>query len=286
MKSSKTWLKAGLSVAALSVLAACATKSHVTREGTTDNPIFPDPSSVTFTNERGTFPTSLQLAAVKSGVTEDQLYTLLGRPHFDEGMFFVREWDYLFHFHTPGQGTDNITTCQFKVVFDKDKLGRSFFWRAVDPVDAVCPPAAPVAPALPLAPQSKTHRLTLGADALFYFDKSSQSDMLPEGFAKLDKFAADIKRFSKVDSIRIIGYTDRKGGHDYNIALSQRRAETVRRYLVSRGVPAGIMSAQGLGKANPVQECSTKLPRTQEIACLQPNRRVEIEVDGIGELTN
>ncbi|MDO5058665.1 MAG: OmpA family protein [Neisseria sp.] len=109
--------------------------------------------------------------------------------------------------------------------------------------------------------------------------------MLPAGFAKLDKFAADIKRFDRVDSIRIIGYTDRKGSDAYNLGLSQRRAETVRRYLVSRGVPAGIMSAQGLGEANPVQECSTKLPREQEIACLQPNRRVEIEVDGIGELT-
>lgn len=278
MKSTKAWLKAGLSVAMLSALAACATKSQVTREGTTEEPIFPDPSSVTFTNEKGTFPTAQALAAVKNGVTEDQLYDLLGRPHFDEGMFFVREWDYLFHFHTPGQGTDNITTCQFKVIFDKDKLGRSFFWRAVDPVDAVCPPA-------PKAPAVRTQRLTLGADALFYFDKSAEKDMLPAGFAKLDKFAADIKRFDRVDSIRIIGYTDRKGSDAYNLGLSQRRAETVRRYLVSRGVPAGIMSAQGLGEANPVQECSTKLPREQEIACLQPNRRVEIEVDGIGELT-
>ncbi|WP_274572001.1 OmpA family protein [Neisseria leonii] len=124
----------------------------------------------------------------------------------------------------------------------------------------------------------------MGADALFAFDKSGSSDMLPEGYAKLDRFAEDVKRFERINAIRIIGHTDRKGSDAYNDALSMRRAETVRRYLVSRGVPVGIMSAQGLGKRYPVKECAATLPREQEIACLQPNRRVEIEVDGIGQL--
>lgn len=259
-----------------SFLVACSTKSNVRADGTTDKPVFPEPYSVTFNNSRGTFPTVDELVNIKAGMTKDQLYKLIGRPHYDEGMFNVREWDYLFHFHTPGQGTNDVTTCQFKVIYDKDKYARSFFWRAVDPVDAVCPPKVPA--------KGPTHILNLGADALFAFDKSGRNDILPEGYVKLDRLAEDIKRFEKVSAIRIVGHTDYKGSEAYNDALSKQRAETVRQYLVSRGVPAGVMSVQGMGERFPVQDCSVDLSPKEEVKCLQPNRRVSIEVDGVGQL--
>lgn len=269
-------MKLGLSLLAAALLAGCATKSKVKPDGTTDEPVFPEPYSVTFNNDRGTFPTADELANVKAGMTKDELYKLLGRPHYDEGMFGVREWDYLFHFHTPGQGTNDVTTCQFKVIYDKDKFTRSFFWKAVDPIDAVCPPSA--------AANEQTQRFTIGADALFAFDKSDAGNMNAAGKAKLDEFAAKVKQFDRLKAIRITGHTDRLGSDSYNMALSQRRAETVRQYLISRGVSAGVMSAQGMGKSQPVQECAADLGRNALIACLQPNRRVEIEVDGSGQL--
>ena len=52
----------------------------------------------------------------------------------------MREWDYLFHFNTPGVGTEGVTTCQYKVLFDSQRYARSFHWHAVDPVNAACPP--------------------------------------------------------------------------------------------------------------------------------------------------
>ncbi|MDO5638531.1 MAG: OmpA family protein [Neisseria sp.] len=119
---------------------------------------------------------------------------------------------------------------------------------------------------------------------LFVFDKSGAANMNAAGKAELDEFAAKVKRFDRLKAIRITGHTDRLGSDSYNLALSQRRAETVRQYLISRGVSAGVMSAQGVGKAQPVQECAAGLSRTELISCLQPNRRVEIEVDGSGEL--
>lgn len=259
-------------------LSACATKSDVRSDGTTDEPRFPDPYSVTFNNDRGTFPTADELANVKSGVTKDQLYKLLGRPHYDEGMFGVREWDYLFHFHTPGQGTDNVTTCQFKVIYDKDKFARSFFWRAVDPQEAVCPPFQPKA-----QPKREVQRYTLNADALFAFDKYSLGDIRYEGKEELRAFADKIRMFDDLRGIRITGHTDRLGDEAYNQRLSERRAETVRRYLIQLGVPAGILSARGLGESFPVNECHDS-NRARLIECLQPNRRVEIEVDGSGQL--
>ena len=69
-------------------------------------------------------------------------------------MYGVREWDYLFHFYTPGvgvdpdntSGVDGITTCQYKVIFDKHKFARSFHWNPVFPQGAVCPPPQPEPP--------------------------------------------------------------------------------------------------------------------------------------------
>ena len=122
-------------------LSACATKSDIKQDGTTDHPVFPKVSKVSpsFAHNQGTFPTADELAQIKPGMTKDQFYKLLGRPHFNEGMFSVREWDYLFHFHTPGQGKDGITSCQFKIIYDKDKIARSFHWQAVEPDHGECP---------------------------------------------------------------------------------------------------------------------------------------------------
>lgn len=278
MKQNKIF-KTGACIVLAALLSACATKSDVLPDGTVqgDAPVFPDYTRVSpsFDNRKGTFPTVDELAQVKAGMTKDQFYKLLGRPHFNEGMFNVREWDYVFHFHTPGEGTDNVTTCQFKIVYDKHKYARSFFWKAADPETAVCPP---------VGKNEDMQRYTIGADALFDFDKSGVSDMNAEGRARLDEFAEKVKSFDRLKSIRITGHTDRLGSDLYNDRLSAQRAETVRRYLIGQGVPAGVMSASGAGKSQPVQECSNGLPRNELIECLKPNRRVEIEVSGSGRL--
>ena len=273
----KRIIQSGAVLMLAAVLSACATKSDVKADGTTDNPVFPEARHIspTFAKKMGTFPTADELAQIKAGMTKDQFYKLLGRPHFNEGMFAVREWDYVFHFHTPGQGTNDVTTCQFKIIYDTDKFARSFHWKAVDPVDAVCPPSQPT---------PTTQRVSIEADALFAFDKSGTADMNAAGKAKLDEFANKVKQFDKLNAIRIVGYTDRLGKEDYNQSLSERRAETVRNYLVNRGVPAGVISAEGRGERNPVQQCSDNLSRQALIDCLQPNRRVDIEVDGSGKL--
>lgn len=126
-------------------LTACTTSgTHVKADGTTDELRWPNPTATTFDKDRGTFPNLENLGKIRSGMSKDQLYDLIGRPQFDEG-FRVREWDYLFHFNTPNQGTDGVTTCQYKVLFDSQKYARSFHWRAVDPVNATCPPAQPKA---------------------------------------------------------------------------------------------------------------------------------------------
>lgn len=266
------------------VVSACASSgTYVHVDGTADELVWPNPESTTFNKDRGTFPNVNNLKEIRSGMTKDQLYDLIGRPHFDEG-FRVTEWNYLFHFNTPNKGTDGVTTCQYKILFDKNKFARSFHWKAVDPVDGVCPP--PAAPPAPAPTPTEPLRFTLSADALFVFDRGDEANMLPKGKAELDELATQLRRLPRVERIHIMGHTDYLGSDYYNMMLSQQRAETVRRYLYQRGVPLNVMVASGLGEGYPVKQCQNNGNRTELIQCLQPNRRVEIEVNGVSASSN
>ena len=263
-----------VALAAVVLLAGCAAGTHVTEKGTTEQPVWPKWDSVTFNNTKGTFPDLQSLSQVRTGMTKDQLYYLLGRPQYNDGWRPV-EWNYLFHFHTPGQGTDDVTTCQYKVLFDKDTYARSFYWNPVDPVDGVCPPTAK-------KPEPTVKRYTLGADALFAFDRGGLSDLNPKGKYDLDNLAAQLKQFDQLNSVKITGHTDYLGSDAYNLRLSEQRAQTVRQYFIAQGLPANKIYAVGMGESQAVKQCASTGNRSALIACLQPNRRVEVEVDGSG----
>lgn len=138
--------------------------------------------------------------------------------------------------------------------------------------------AAPMeAPAPAPAPEPVTvQKVNLSADALFAFNKAT---LKPNGKTTLDDFVRDLGA-ANYDSIKVVGHADRIGNHSYNQKLSVKRADSVKDYLVSKGVPADKISASGVGETQPVTkpgECvGRKSPKL--IACLQPDRRVEIEV--------
>ncbi len=147
---------------------------------------------------------------------------------------------------------------------------------AAAPPPVVVAPAPPPPPApAPVAPM----RISLSADALFEFDKST---LKPAGRQELDKLASDLRGI-RYDSIQVIGHTDRIGSHDYNMKLSTRRAQTVGDYLVQSGVPVAKIAAKGVDGAQPVTkpgDCKGNKVTPALIACLQPDRRVDVEVTG------
>lgn len=152
------------------------------------------------------------------------------------------------------------------------------------PVTAA-PPPMPVAPPPPpppvvAPPPPAPRKVSFAADSLFGFDQSS---ITATGRQHLDTFAADL-RGVRYDVIEVTGHTDRIGAHAYNQKLSTRRADVVSNYLVeSGGMPAAKISAKGVNGSDPVTkpgDCFGKVATAKLISCLQPDRRVDIQVNG------
>lgn len=272
---------AGLTLMLLAAtgLAACGNVSHkVFADGSgAEQLVWPAPDSVTPMHKGGSFPSVSDLRLIKSGMSKPQIMQLLGSPHFSEGAWGVREWNYLFNFRVEG----TVTQCQYKILFDERKLARSFNWQPASCaalLDEQKP--APAVTPVSMVVVEKEQVFTLGSDALFGFDKSDVSGIKSGGRMQLAELAKKIEGMpDNTREIHVVGYTDRLGSDDYNQALSQRRADTVMRILQDDGVASERMHAEGRGKANPVKECDER-QRPELIACLAPNRRVEVKVKG------
>lgn len=140
------------------------------------------------------------------------------------------------------------------------------------PAPVVAPIVAAPVVAPPPPPERKTVSLTLGADASF---DTGKADLKPEGRAKLDDVATKLKQPGvQIDSMTITGHTDSVGKPASNQRLSERRAEAVKSYLVSKGIDGSKIRTVGRGQTQPVADNKTPQGRAQ-------NRRVELEVSGV-----
>ena len=127
--------------------------------------------------------------------------------------------------------------------------------------------------AAPEKPKPVAEKVTFAADVLFDFDKSV---IKPEGKTKLDDLSGKIKGIN-LEVVIAIGHADSIGSDAYNQKLSVRRAESVKAYLVSKGIEANRVYTEGKGKKQPVADNKTREGRAK-------NRRVEIEVIGTRRL--
>lgn len=134
--------------------------------------------------------------------------------------------------------------------------------------------AAPVV----AAPEVVSKTFSLNSDVTFAFGKAN---LKPQAQATLDSIYGEMSQV-KSAKVAVAGYTDRIGSDAFNVKLSQERADSVANYFVAKGVAADAISATGYGKANPVTgaTCNQVKGRKALIACLAPDRRVEIAVNG------
>jgi outer membrane protein OmpA-like peptidoglycan-associated protein len=219
--------------------------------------------------ETTVFPQVEALRKVAVGTPKLEVYRLLGHPMYREGIAGVHEWDYVFKF--PSNTSDKFIACQYKVLFDDNMLSRQTFWNP-----AIC--ADLVGPTHPAPPPAESHvaaSTEVSADFLFDFDSALLSADAP---AAIDaKVLEVLNKAERVESLRVIGFADRLGSDAHNQRLSMRRAQAVKQYLVSQGVPAEAIYAEGRGASEQVANCPGR-KSAAVIACLQPNRRVRIDL--------
>lgn len=141
---------------------------------------------------------------------------------------------------------------------------RDGFWTPATASQACGAPVAQAAKPTPVA-----SKVVFNADAFFDFDKAV---LKPEGRKLLDQVATQVQTIN-LETIIAVGYTDSIGSVAYNLKLSQRRANAVKTYLVSKGIDANRIYTEGKGKSNPVASNATAAGRAK-------NRRVEIEIVG------
>jgi OmpA-OmpF porin, OOP family len=143
-------------------------------------------------------------------------------------------------------------------------------------------PAPPPAPMAKEAPKPEAPKkpavVNLASTELFEFNKAV---LTPEARKKIDEeVIAKLGALKDVRYIIVNGHADRLGSAQYNQRLSEKRADAVRAYLVSKGVDAGKVETLGFGKTLPVKACPDQKERKALIACLADNRRVVVEVQG------
>lgn len=150
---------------------------------------------------------------------------------------------------------------------------------AAKPAPKKAAPKPPLQPKKEAPPKLLPQKINFSADALFDFDKSV---LRPAGKAMLDDLTR-LLQGANYEVILAIGHTDRIGSAAYNQKLSVRRAEAVKKYLTEKGIPPNRVYAEGKGKTQPLtkpSDCKDRQSRELLIACLQPDRRVDVEVTG------
>lgn len=144
---------------------------------------------------------------------------------------------------------------------------------------AAGPEPEPIQMAAVTPPKQPTlENVTLNVETLFAFDEAT---LRPEAREKLDQIANRLGNYPVVTDVQVVGYADRIGSEQYNQSLSQRRAQAVADYLNERARAAGgnsNMQVRGEGENNPVVTCENTGSREKLIQCLQPNRRVEVNI--------
>lgn len=172
---------------------------------------------------------------------------------------------------TPVVGSDFPAGC----ICDKALMPKP----VCEPPPVVVPPPAPAAMVPPPPPVPTSQKVTIPADALFQFDKSTLS---ASGKTTLTEFSDKVKTLN-LEAVVAVGHTDRIGSEAYNQKLSERRAQTVKDFLIGQGIAADRVYIEGRGKSQPVTtDCSGKdSPKNKKlIECLAPDRRVVIEAVG------
>ena len=196
---------------------------------------------------------------IQAGQSKAQVQQILGEPAVKTSLNGNEGWEY--HLSLPLADQRSIIVCQFMVVYSNATGSVSdAYWRR---------PQCAIASADTTSSTNPVNKVTFGFD---------QSELNASEIQWLNQVAATVKQQSQPVRLMVVGHADRLGNPDYNQKLSERRAQTVARYLVSQGISSQSIHTSGKGSTEPVVSCTGVTPLAALKDCLEPNRRVAIQM--------
>lgn len=193
----------------------------------------------------------------QSDLTKSDVGGFLGSPNEAGSTLQASNW--LYNINLPL--TENAyLVCQYRVSFAQDRVVKTE-WRRPQCQQRY-------------AELSEPQEYTLSADLLFGFDSAA---IAPQGNVAIRQIASEIRQNFASPSIAVLGYSDRIGAENYNMQLSERRAEAVTTALINSGVDPSWIMYEGRGASAPVAICDGAVGGALK-SCLSPNRRVDISL--------
>lgn len=254
-------------------LIACAT---LLLAGCTASRLPPDSRGVSFPRPEASYrsqgavvlPATVQ--QVQPGLDKDQVRLILGNPHFTEGLFIVKDWNYRFELVVTQA---ERLKCQLQLQFDDADKVTAMHWQSGPCASAAGAPWPDEPVAAPRSESLSLHGL------LFPFARSSLDDLPAADLARLEDFAAGVgAHSSQVQEVTIYGHADRIGPSERKQQRSLARAQAVAEVFVRSGIDPQKISIIARSASEPVTDCPGHVPTPQLLGCLAPDRRVTIAV--------
>ena len=235
--------------------------THASQEDKAGHIVFPDQKR-SYVKQVHRFEQN-QVQRLSKHLDKDQIRQILGVPHFSEGLFNVKQWNYVMDVRQP---LDNrYIRCQLRIDFDSSNQAIAYFWKGND-----CQPMNLDGNQTSDERKNKTNQSQ--AAILFGFNRSDEAGIENS----VDDVIQQIQNVDQLNALTLVGYTDRLGVNDYNKNLAQKRIETIIDLFTKKGIDKEKISFEVKSKTDEFKYCAGDARTAELIECMGPNRRVNV----------